>query len=140
MSSPAPALRDELTTALGNKSTHYWDTLSSYLGGKISRTEFEELIREAVDTPHLGMFSSLCQGQRSTETIGICSKTTQLSNNLCARFVSAPRTPHTAAGCTRSRQTFTKTEANAAWPGCRRGWRPGCFAFIAAEEVGSGDG
>lgn len=58
MSSPAPAVRDELTSALGNKSTHYWDTLSSYLGGKISRTEFEELIREAVDTPHLGMFSS----------------------------------------------------------------------------------
>ncbi|KAH8116260.1 transcriptional regulator of RNA polII, SAGA, subunit-domain-containing protein [Phellopilus nigrolimitatus] len=53
MSSPAPALRDELTAALGSTSAHYWDTLSSYLSGKISRVEFDELVREAVDTPHL---------------------------------------------------------------------------------------
>ncbi|KAI5124209.1 hypothetical protein M0805_005059 [Coniferiporia weirii] len=53
MSSPAPAVREELNSALGGKATHYWDTLSLFLGGKISRVEFEELVREAVDTPHL---------------------------------------------------------------------------------------
>ena len=58
MGSPAPALRDELNAALGNKASRYWDTLSSYLGGKISRVEFEELVRDAVDTPQLGMLST----------------------------------------------------------------------------------
>jgi hypothetical protein len=52
MSSPAPALRDEITTALGGMANHYWDTLSSYLSGKISRVEYEVLIREALDTSH----------------------------------------------------------------------------------------
>ena len=55
MSSPAaPAIRDELTAALKEKSSHYWETLSAYLTGKIPRGEYEEIIREAVDTPHLG--------------------------------------------------------------------------------------
>ena len=55
MTSPAPAIRDQLNIALGNRSAQYWDILNVFLGGKISRTEFEELIREVVDTPNLGM-------------------------------------------------------------------------------------
>lgn len=54
MASPPPTIRDELTAALGDKSPHYWETLSAYLGGKISRVEYEEIIREAVNTPQLG--------------------------------------------------------------------------------------
>ncbi|KAL5492240.1 hypothetical protein ACEPAI_3687 [Sanghuangporus weigelae] len=53
MTSPPPAIRDELTAALSDKSSHYWETLNAYLGGKISRVEYEEIIREAVNTPHL---------------------------------------------------------------------------------------
>lgn len=56
MTSPPPALRDELTAALGEKSKYYWDTLNSFLVGEISRVEFEELVRQAVDSPQLGMF------------------------------------------------------------------------------------
>lgn len=48
-------LKEELNVELGHKSEHYWDTLNHYLSGQISRAEFDELIREAVDTPHLGM-------------------------------------------------------------------------------------
>ncbi|TDL23800.1 hypothetical protein BD410DRAFT_787080 [Rickenella mellea] len=46
-------LRDELTIALGSKSESYWDTLSQYLCGQLSRAEFDELIRDSVDTPEL---------------------------------------------------------------------------------------
>lgn len=59
MSSPAPAIRDELTAALKERSSHYWETLNAYLIGKIPRVEYEEVIRQAVDTPHLGAYS-LC--------------------------------------------------------------------------------
>lgn len=62
MTSPAPAIRDQLNSALGSKSAQYWDVLNAFLGGKISRIEFEELIREVVDSPTLGtvlfLFSS----------------------------------------------------------------------------------
>lgn len=54
MSSPAPAIRDQLNAALADKASHYWDTLNAYLGGKISRVEFEELVREVIDNPNLG--------------------------------------------------------------------------------------
>ena len=53
MSSPAPAVRDELNIALGHKASHYWETLSQYLSGQISKVEFDELVREALDTPRL---------------------------------------------------------------------------------------
>lgn len=59
MSNLAPAIRDELNVDLGDRSAYYWDTLNSYLAGKISRVEFEEQIREVVDTPHLGISSLL---------------------------------------------------------------------------------
>ena len=55
MASPPPAIRDELNAALGERSSHYWQTLSAYLCGKLTRVEYEEIIREAVNTPHLGM-------------------------------------------------------------------------------------
>ncbi|EJD07386.1 uncharacterized protein FOMMEDRAFT_164367 [Fomitiporia mediterranea MF3/22] len=53
MSTPAPAIREELTVALNGKANHYWETLSAYLGGKISRVEYEEIIRQALTTSHL---------------------------------------------------------------------------------------
>ncbi|KLO11612.1 hypothetical protein SCHPADRAFT_921686 [Schizopora paradoxa] len=53
MSTPSSTLRDEINAALGPKASVYWQTLNQYTSGKISRVEFEELVREAVDTPHL---------------------------------------------------------------------------------------
>jgi hypothetical protein len=49
-------LRTEITAALGYKAEEYWNTLNEYLCGRISRVEYDELIREAVDNPQLGMF------------------------------------------------------------------------------------
>ena len=58
MSSPAPALRDELTAALGERAAYYWKTLNAFLTGEISRVEFEELVRQALDNPQLGELHS----------------------------------------------------------------------------------
>lgn len=75
MSSPAPAVRDQINAALVNKAGQYWDTLSAYLGGKISRVEFEELAREVIDTPHLGAYRSVLAIFHVSHS-SLCSSTT----------------------------------------------------------------
>ena len=59
MASPTPGLREELNKALGPKSEYYWNTLKSYLSGKIARVEFEELVREVVNTSNLSAYVAL---------------------------------------------------------------------------------
>jgi hypothetical protein len=48
-------IKAKLATGLGPKATRYYSTLQSFLAAKISRTEFDEQIREYLDTSQLGM-------------------------------------------------------------------------------------
>ena len=50
-----PTIKEELNATLGQKAEHYWSTLNYYLSGQISRAEFDDLAREALSTPDLGM-------------------------------------------------------------------------------------
>lgn len=47
-------IKHQLTVALGFKGPHYFTTLQLYLRGQISRTEFDEQVRECLDTALLG--------------------------------------------------------------------------------------
>lgn len=47
-------IKSKLAAALGPKAPRYWSLLQSFLAATISRTEFDEHIRECVDTSPLG--------------------------------------------------------------------------------------
>jgi hypothetical protein len=47
-------VKSKLALALGPKAPGYWSLLQSFLSAAISRTEFDEQIRECVDTSALG--------------------------------------------------------------------------------------
>lgn len=47
-------VKSKLALALGPKAPRYWSLLQSFLSAAISRTEFDEQIRECVDTSPLG--------------------------------------------------------------------------------------
>lgn len=47
-------VRAKLAKALGPNRRHYWNALSSYINGETSRSEFDETIREHINTPDLG--------------------------------------------------------------------------------------
>ncbi len=47
-------VKSKLASALGPKAPRYWSLLQSFLSATISRTEFDEQIRECVDTSPLG--------------------------------------------------------------------------------------
>ena len=47
-------IKAKLATGLGPKATRYYSTLQSFLAATISRTEFDEHIRECLDTSQLG--------------------------------------------------------------------------------------
>lgn len=104
-------LRNELTVALGTKSDAYWDTLSQYLCGQLSRAEFDELIRESVDSPHLGTPFLLKFIQLHSLTTHPLSTTTQCIDYISSRVVVASRTPDTAAGCSGRRKEQACAEA-----------------------------
>lgn len=54
LSSPSPlAIKAELVGLLGSKGRQYWRVLSEFLKAKISRTEFEELVTEWINTARL---------------------------------------------------------------------------------------
>jgi hypothetical protein len=53
--SSTSTIKAQLATNLGLKSNSYFDTLLRFITGQISRTEFDETVRQALDTPHLGM-------------------------------------------------------------------------------------
>lgn len=46
-------IKSQLTTALGDKAPPYFSTFQLYLKASISRQEFEDQVRESLDTPHL---------------------------------------------------------------------------------------
>ncbi|KAA1468816.1 hypothetical protein DENSPDRAFT_543389 [Dentipellis sp. KUC8613] len=46
-------IKSKLAAGLGPKAPRYWSLLKAFLSAAISRTEFDEQIRECVDTPQL---------------------------------------------------------------------------------------
>jgi len=46
-------IKSQLTAALGDKGPPYFSTFQLYLKASISRQEFEDQVRECLDTPHL---------------------------------------------------------------------------------------
>lgn len=52
--SSTSTIKSQLNTALGQKAQGYFETLSQFISGKISRTEFDESVRHALDAPNLG--------------------------------------------------------------------------------------
>ncbi|EIW79238.1 hypothetical protein CONPUDRAFT_107429 [Coniophora puteana RWD-64-598 SS2] len=46
-------IKNQLNNALGQKAPIYFDTLSQYVSGKISRTEFEDTVRQVLDASNL---------------------------------------------------------------------------------------
>ena len=71
-------IKAKLAAGLGPKAPRYWSLLQSFLSATISRTEFDEQIRECVDTSPLGTslsFSFL--SRRSNHSIVV-----QLHNSL----------------------------------------------------------
>lgn len=60
------SIRSKLATALGQDGPPYWRNLSQFLSGNVPRCEFEENIRECINTPELGegSLTSDAQGRR----------------------------------------------------------------------------
>jgi hypothetical protein len=59
----ATDVQQKLALALKSNGKPYWNTLKDFIQGNISRCEFEEIIRQYITTPHLGMFfrvDSIC--------------------------------------------------------------------------------
>lgn len=57
--SSTSTIKGQLNVALGAKAKSYFDALDQFVSAKISRTEFEDVVRHALDAPHLGMCSGL---------------------------------------------------------------------------------
>jgi len=55
--SSTSTIKGQLQVALGAKAKEYFDALSQFVSAKISRTEFEDVVRHALDVPHLGTCS-----------------------------------------------------------------------------------
>lgn len=53
--SSTSTIKTQLRTALGPKAPSYFDTLQQFVSGRISRTEFDDTIRQCLDAPTLGV-------------------------------------------------------------------------------------
>jgi hypothetical protein len=51
--SSTSSLKAQLSAALGPNEARYWETFHSFLYGQLSRVEFEEIVRECLDSPQL---------------------------------------------------------------------------------------
>ncbi|KAG1746671.1 transcriptional regulator of RNA polII, SAGA, subunit-domain-containing protein [Suillus paluster] len=51
--SSTSTIKSQLNAALGQKASAYFETLSQFVSGKISRIEFDESVRQALDAPNL---------------------------------------------------------------------------------------
>lgn len=95
MSHTPSSIRNELNLALGSQATSYWDTLSLFLSNKISRFEFEESVRVAINTHELSVSSHLLNISRISDII---TYLVQLHNSLIVSILGsslhhAPPTP-----------------------------------------------
>ena len=73
-------IKSQLTAALGDKGPPYFSTFQLYLKASISRQEFEDQVRECLDTPHL--CASCCPSERDPRAHLTRSFTVQLHNSL----------------------------------------------------------
>jgi hypothetical protein len=48
-------LKLKLADYLGQKELAYWDALTSFLSGRITKTEFEELVKPMLVGPNISM-------------------------------------------------------------------------------------
>ena len=53
--SSTSTIQGQLNVALGPKAPEYFNALSQFVSARISRQEFEESVRQALDAPNLGM-------------------------------------------------------------------------------------
>ena len=60
-------IKTQLTAALGDKGPIYFGAFQQYLKASISRQEFEDRMRDCLDTPHLRAFSH-CPSERNSRT------------------------------------------------------------------------
>ncbi|KAG1751663.1 transcriptional regulator of RNA polII, SAGA, subunit-domain-containing protein [Suillus occidentalis] len=51
--SSTSTIKNQLNAALGQKAPAYFETLSQFVSGKVSRIEFDESVRQALDAPNL---------------------------------------------------------------------------------------
>jgi hypothetical protein len=52
-------LKSRLADGLGHNDILYWDTLASFLNGRITKAEFEDVTSPILIGPNLGMSASL---------------------------------------------------------------------------------
>ena len=52
--SSTSTIKGQLNVALGPKATTYFNALSQFVSARISRQEFEDSVRQALDAPNLG--------------------------------------------------------------------------------------
>lgn len=69
-------IKAQMNSALGDKSPKYWKTLRQYLCGRVSRTEFDEQVKECLDTTLLCTSRSNNTCFANTEYINQCHCTT----------------------------------------------------------------
>ena len=130
--SSTSTIKGQLQVALGAKSKAYFDALSQFVSAKISRTEFEDVVRHALDAPQLGTCSKqllppMCHANHP------CSPAAQFTHHLPVRLYCTPTPTHTPAGCT---QTPTpQAQENTAVSGPRRHRRN-----TAIDEIEAMDG
>jgi hypothetical protein len=51
---PTTTVKAQLSAALGEREQQYWETFRLFLCGQLSRVEFEDEVRESLNTPQLG--------------------------------------------------------------------------------------
>jgi Transcriptional regulator of RNA polII, SAGA, subunit len=54
--SSTSTIKSQLATSLGPKAAPYFDTLKQFISGRISRSEFDESVRQSLDAPNLGTY------------------------------------------------------------------------------------
>lgn len=77
--SSTSTIKNQLKIALGPRAPGYFDVFQQFVAGRISRTEFDDTIRQCLDAPNLGMqFNHEPKGQQNINT----NIVVQLHNSL----------------------------------------------------------
>lgn len=88
--SSTPTIKAQLETGLGPaKSSTYFETLGQFVSGQISRSEFDEQVRQTLDSPHLGRLSIHPFSSTSTFNYNYRKHTVQLHNVLIVSLFDA---------------------------------------------------
>lgn len=52
--SSTPTIKAQLSSSLGPKAQAYFETLQNFVAGRVSKSEFNDSIRQSLDTAQLG--------------------------------------------------------------------------------------